>query len=195
MTATAKLGLEFLANAAANQNLANITFAQLNQLVQAGVVDKDLSSPPGSPSNEALYIVASGNWDTGSDKTGQLVYWLDSTSEWRYITPREGFMVHVNDEDIYYKYTGSAWVAQHLSGSATYDAPSIAAGGTTTTTVTVTGAALGDFALVSFSITVAGLVVTAYVSAANTVSVVLYNPTAGAINLASATLRARVLKL
>nr|WP_298117457.1 DUF2793 domain-containing protein [uncultured Pseudomonas sp.] len=109
MTTTSKLGLELLANSASNQALANATFAQLNQLVQAGVVDKDLSTPPGSPANEALYIVASGTWGSGSTKTGQLAYWLNSTGVWQFIAPREGMLVHVNDEDEYYKYTGSAW--------------------------------------------------------------------------------------
>jgi hypothetical protein len=80
------------------------------------------------------------------------------------------------------------------NGQKTFDPPSIAAAGTTTTTVTVTGAALGDFADASFSLSLAGLVVTAYVSAANTVTVVFFNPTGGAVDLASGTLRARVRK-
>lgn len=82
-----------------------------------------------------------------------------------------------------------------LTGSKTYDAPSIAASGTTTTTVTVTGAALGDYAVASLGVSAAGLVVTAYVSAADTVTVVFFNPTAGAVDLASTTLRARVIKV
>lgn len=80
-------------------------------------------------------------------------------------------------------------------GSATYDAPSIAAGGTTTTTVTVTGASVGDYVRPpSFGVSLAGLVATAYVSSASTVTVVLYNPTAGAIDLASTTLSIEVMK-
>jgi hypothetical protein len=83
-----------------------------------------------------------------------------------------------------------------ISGSATYDAPSIAAGATTTTTVTVAGAALGDMVLgVSLSVDAGGLVVSGYVSAANTVTVRLSNPTASAIDIASASLRVRVLKV
>lgn len=79
-----------------------------------------------------------------------------------------------------------------LFGKATYDAPSIAAAGTTTTTITVTGAAVGDEARVTFGVSLAGLNASAYVSAANTVTVVLHNPTAGAIDLASTTIRATV---
>jgi len=82
-----------------------------------------------------------------------------------------------------------------LFGSATYDAPSIAAAGTTTTTLTVTGATLGDKVDgISFGVSLAGLTATGYVSANNTVTVVLHNPTAGAINLASTTLRVEVTK-
>lgn len=77
-----------------------------------------------------------------------------------------------------------------LTGSATYNPPSLIALATTTTTVTVTGAAIGMAAEASFSLDLTGLVLTAYVDSANSVTVVLFNPTAGAIDLASGTLRA-----
>ena len=119
MTTTAKLALELLAAAAANQTLANTTFAQLNQLVQAGAVDKDLATPPGSPANEALYIVAGSPTGAWSGKAGQLAYWLTSTNAWQFIVPREGFLVHVNDEDDYYKYDGAAWAVFSPGGGLT----------------------------------------------------------------------------
>lgn len=77
-----------------------------------------------------------------------------------------------------------------LSGEMTYDPPNLAAAGTTTRTVTVTGATLGWDASASFSLDLQGLMMTAYVSAASTVTVVLYNPTAGAVDLNSGTLTA-----
>ena len=89
---------------------------------------------------------------------------------------------------------GVSAVTEALTGSATYDAASLADGAGATTTVTVTGAALGDFALVSFGVDLAGVSVTAYVSAANTVSVRLQNESGGVVDLASTTIRARVLK-
>lgn len=85
-------------------------------------------------------------------------------------------------------------LASILNGSATYDPPSLVDGTGTTTTVTVTGAALGDFALASFSLDLQGISVTAYVSAANTVSVRLQNESGGTLDLASGTLKARVWK-
>lgn len=81
-----------------------------------------------------------------------------------------------------------------LTGSATYDPPSLVDGAGTTATVTVTGAALGDFAQASFSLDLQGITVTAWVSAANTVSVRLQNESGGTLDLASGTLRARVVK-
>jgi hypothetical protein len=81
-----------------------------------------------------------------------------------------------------------------LDGSATYDPPSLADGVGVTTTVTATGAALGDFAMASFSNDLQGILMTAWVSAANTVSVRFQNETTGVIDLASGTLRVRVQK-
>ncbi len=81
-----------------------------------------------------------------------------------------------------------------LRGSATYDAANLVDGAGATTTVTVTGAALGDFVVgVSHSVDLAGITVTAYVSAADTVSVRFQNESGGAVDLASGTLRVAVI--
>jgi len=79
-----------------------------------------------------------------------------------------------------------------LEASTTYNAPSIAAGGSTTTTVTVTGAAIGDLATASLGLSTAGLLLSATVTAANTVTVVLANLTGAAVDLASTTLAVTV---
>lgn len=85
--------------------------------------------------------------------------------------------------------------AEFLEGSATYDAASLIDGAGATTTVTVTGAALGDYVVgVSHGVDLAGITVTGYVSAADTVSVRFQNESGGTLDLASATLRALVRK-
>jgi hypothetical protein len=81
-----------------------------------------------------------------------------------------------------------------LFGSATFDAASLIDAAGATTTVTVTGAALGDFVMVSHGVDLQGISVTAWVSAANTVSVRFQNESGGTLDLASTTLRAMVLK-
>lgn len=90
---------------------------------------------------------------------------------------------------------GTSVVTNALTGAVTFDPGSLIDAAGVTTTVTVTGAALGDFAVPSFGLDLQGITVTAYVSAANTVSVRFQNETGGTIDLASATLRARVFKV
>jgi hypothetical protein len=105
------------------------------------------------------------------------------------VDPRTGLMARV-----WYIFLGALakLPSARLSGSITYDPPNLVAGGTTTQAVTVSGATLGCQADASFSLGLDGLVMTAYVGASNTVTVVLYNPTAGAIDLGSGTLTAFV---
>jgi len=84
---------------------------------------------------------------------------------------------------------------KRLTGSDTWDAASIADGDEEAKEVTVTGAALGDFVRVSFSLDVADLVLDAKVTAANTVTCILANNTGGAIDLGSGTISVEVFKV
>lgn len=89
---------------------------------------------------------------------------------------------------------GGTPISGYLSGTTTFDPASLADGAGATTTVTVTGAALGDIAIASFSLDLQGITVTAWVSATNTVSVRFQNESGGTLDLASGTLRASVIK-
>lgn len=80
-----------------------------------------------------------------------------------------------------------------LSGSTTWDPPSLLSGAYTTQTVTVTGAVLGDPVVVSFSQALPGGVsLTGSVTAGDTVTALLLNLSAGTVDLSSGTLRADV---
>ena len=83
---------------------------------------------------------------------------------------------------------------QMLTGSATWDMASIADGDEEAKDVTITGAALGDYVMVSLSKDVLDLVLTAQVTAANTVTCSLANNTGGAIDLDTATVYVMVIK-
>ena len=82
-------------------------------------------------------------------------------------------------------------------GSFTVDMGNAATGSGTfaVASVTVPGAALGDFVLVAAGIDVTDAALVGSVTSANTVELVLLNNTAGAVNLASATYRVVVLRL
>lgn len=80
--------------------------------------------------------------------------------------------------------------ASLLTGSASYDPPSLADGASVSTAITVEGAALGDFVeSISFSQDLQGVQMTGWVSAANTVAVRFRNESGGAVDLASGAVR------
>lgn len=80
-------------------------------------------------------------------------------------------------------------------GSATWDPASVAAGAqSAATTITVTGAVAGDRVIAWHTANQLGGKLVAWVSAADTVSVAVHNPTAGAIDIATGTLSVRVVK-
>jgi hypothetical protein len=81
-------------------------------------------------------------------------------------------------------------------GNAAYNPPSIAAGGAVSTTVSVPGALIGDFAEISFSGAFNGAVLfEPIVTAANTVTVTFFNPTGAAVDPGSGILSARTQSL
>lgn len=84
-------------------------------------------------------------------------------------------------------------VDAYLVGTATWNPASLASGASQNTTVTVTGAALGNNVIsVSFSLDTAGSTLVGAVTSANTVTVTQSNLTGGAVDLASGTLTVRV---
>jgi len=83
----------------------------------------------------------------------------------------------------------------YLDGSLVFDPGSLVDGaGETSSAITVTGAALGDYVLVSAPYDLQGITATAYVSATDTVKIRLQNETTGTIDLASGTWKVRVIE-
>lgn len=93
-----------------NQSQKEITHNEaliiIDNILQNGIVDKDLTAPPANPNTNDLYIVganATGFWE-GKDK--QLAFYDNG---WRFIEAKEGFTFWINDEDSLYTYNGSIW--------------------------------------------------------------------------------------
>ena len=81
-----------------------------------------------------------------------------------------------------------------FKGSDTWDPGAISDGNEEAKEVTVTGAALGDFVMGSFSLDITDLSLSCAVTAANTVTCTLYNNTGGDINIGSGTISVEVIK-
>ena len=77
---------------------------------QNPVIDKDISYAPGSPSTGDRYIVAGGgDGDDWIGHGGEIAEWTGSA--WIFVSPMEGFITYVLDENLLYYWTGSAWQA------------------------------------------------------------------------------------
>jgi hypothetical protein len=82
------------------------------------------------------------------------------------------------------------------SVTCTLDAASLVDGAGTSDTITVPGVALGDMVLgASFGVSLAGVSVTGYVSAANTVTLRLQNESTATVDLASTTVKLVVARM
>ena len=93
-------------------------------------------------------------------------------------------------------FNGGATITQILEGTTNHNAVNLAAGASTTTDITVTGAAVGDYVICRFSLqnTYLGLVVRAHVVGVDTVRVYITNASAAAIDAAAADYDVLVIK-
>lgn len=79
-------------------------------------------------------------------------------------------------------------IPHYHTATATYDPANLADGAGVTTTVAVTGAEAGQIAMASFSLPLQGVMLTAWVSAADEVSVRFQNETGAPVDLGSGAL-------
>lgn len=114
MTVTAHMGLTLLESAQAQKEITiNEALARLDAILNAGVIDRHLATPPASPDEGDVYIVASGAKGAWSGKEAQVAYF---DQVWRFIVPNAGLTLWVSDENAHYVYNGSAWVASGGGG-------------------------------------------------------------------------------
>lgn len=110
-----RLELPLLSASQAQKHVTmNESLKLLDAIVQAGVIDKDLTAPPGSPSEGDIYIVgasATGDWASQDD---DLAIYQDGA--WTFVTPLSGWIAWVADETTLYVYSGGSWIL--LLGSA-----------------------------------------------------------------------------
>lgn len=86
---------------------ANEAFARIDAVLNAGAVDVFLATPPVSPNDGDVYIVANaatGDW-TGHDEE---IAYFDQT--WRFVVPNVGMSLWVDSQAQTYVYDGSDWI-------------------------------------------------------------------------------------
>lgn len=116
---------ELVVGQAGKELTHNQALAVLDQLAQAVVVDKDLTAPPGSPANGAMYIVAAGATGAWAGQSGKLAYWLAAVAAWTFITPVDGWSVWIADEAKRYERKSGVWVVVATGGGGGASLPSV----------------------------------------------------------------------
>ncbi len=108
MSTTPRLALTELYE---NQNQSyltwNETLRKLDALVQTAVEDDDLTAPPGSPTDGALYIPAATATGAWAGKEKYIAQYDNGT--WYFYAPFEGMTATIKDENVVKIYNGTAW--------------------------------------------------------------------------------------
>lgn len=72
------------------------------------VLDFQLNTPPGDPSNGDLHVIGDSPTGAWADNANDLALYIQG---WRYITPRDGMRFWLDDEKILIEYRAGAWCA------------------------------------------------------------------------------------
>ncbi|MBL6938825.1 MAG: DUF2793 domain-containing protein [Alphaproteobacteria bacterium] len=106
---TPRSGMPLLAAAQAQKHVThNEALMQLDALLYARVLDRDLAAPPASPADGDAYLVnaaAAGVW-TG--QSGKIAAALDGA--WRFYPPFTGLSLYVADEQKLIVFDGASWL-------------------------------------------------------------------------------------
>jgi hypothetical protein len=106
---TPRAGLPELAASQAQKHVTvNEALFQLDAFLCARLNDRDLNTPPGSPTDGDTYLIATGGTGAWTGQDGKLAYRADGA--WRFYAPFGGLIAYVADEAKLIVYNGSVWV-------------------------------------------------------------------------------------
>lgn len=117
MTTTPVLGMTDLAS---GQSVPETTVNEHDRILEwfaagAAIEDRDLSTPPGSPSDGQAWLVKATGTGAWSGKDGKLALYVGTG--FLYFTAKEGMRIWIKDEDKKSTFDGSAWVDDVAGGS------------------------------------------------------------------------------
>jgi hypothetical protein len=124
MANSTQLALPFIEAAQAQKHVThNEALRRLDALVMLSVQDRDLTAPPGSPTDGDRYLVASAASGDWAGRDGTIAAWQDGA--WAFHTPRAGWLAWIADEEALLLFDGAAW-----TGTATQNAAMLGVGTT-----------------------------------------------------------------
>ncbi len=106
---TPNLVLPYIAQGQAQKEVThNDALNLLDAVVQLAVLDRDLATPPGSPTQGVRYLVAASPTGAWAGQANHIAAWLDGA--WRFFVPNIGWLAWVIDESALLAWGGSAWI-------------------------------------------------------------------------------------
>ena len=109
MTDTLHLALPYIEAAQAQKHVThNEALRILDAVVMLAVKDRDLSAPPGSPSDGDRYLVKPTGSGAFAGKDQQIAHYRDGA--WAFHSPRAGWVCFVEDEDALLVFDGDEWM-------------------------------------------------------------------------------------
>jgi len=113
MTTTNHLSLTLVEQSQAQKEITvNTALSRIDAVLNTGAKSRTTATPPGSPAAGDVYIVATSPTGAWAGQAGNISYYDQS---WKFITPREGCALWVEDEDVMYIYDGAAWQSQAIT--------------------------------------------------------------------------------
>jgi hypothetical protein len=92
----------------------------MDALVMPTAVSKAATEPPATNAPGDMFVLPQGPGGAWSGKGLQVAIYVagdDIQAGWIYVVPREGWRVWVSDEDKFYTFNGTAWVADAASSN------------------------------------------------------------------------------
>lgn len=118
MANSPNLGIPYVEQGQSQKEVTmNEAITILDAVLGGGVLDKDLSTPPGSPVAGSRYIIGPSPTGAWAGKATQIAYYF--SGGWRFIIPGNSFFVWVADEGLMYSFNGTAWVIASVSSGGT----------------------------------------------------------------------------
>jgi hypothetical protein len=107
---TPRFGLPYIAQGQAQKEVThNDALVRLDALVDLYILDRDLATPPGSPTDGDAYLVAASPTGAWAGQAGNIAYLIDGG--WRFYVPVKGLVAYVADEQTIIVFTASGWAS------------------------------------------------------------------------------------
>lgn len=108
MDQTANLALPYIMPTQAQKHIThNEALARLDAIVQLSVLDRDLTAPPGAPTDGDRYIVAASATGAWAGWDAAVAAFIEGA--WTRLDPQPGWLCWIADEELLVAWDGTGW--------------------------------------------------------------------------------------